>query len=121
MPRGRPIPRMLRPQVTICTLWLCCIRKLSSSAGQDEIAELGVVAGHEFREGNATPAAGNLAFMQTCERNMPRKKKITAIRADSAAYQAAIFNWWEETGKVFAIGANQDTGGEGGDRGHCGK
>ena len=72
------------------------------------IAELGVVAGHEFREGNAAPAAGNLEFMQACERNMPREKKITAIRADSAAYQAAIFNWCEETGKVFAIGAGQD-------------
>ena len=72
------------------------------------IAELGFVAGHEFREGSAAPAAGNLKFMQACERNMPREKKITAIRADSAAYQAAIFNWCEETGKVFAIGTGQD-------------
>ena len=31
-----------------------------------------------------------------------------AVRADSAAYQAAIFNWCEVTGKVFAIGAVQD-------------
>ncbi len=39
---------------------------------------------------------------------MPKGKKIAAVRADSAAYQAAIFNWCEETGKVFAIGADQD-------------
>ena len=72
------------------------------------IAELGLVVGHEFREGNAAPAARNLEFMQACERNMPNGKKITAVRADSAAYQATIFNWCEETGKVFAIGADQD-------------
>ena len=72
------------------------------------IAELGLVVGYEFREGNAAPAARNLEFMQACERNMPKGKKIAAVRADSAAYQATIFNWCEETGKVFAIGADQD-------------
>jgi hypothetical protein len=72
------------------------------------IAELGLVAGYEFREGNAAPAARNLEFMQACERNMPKGKNIAAVRADSAAYQATIFNWCEETGKVFAIGADQD-------------
>ncbi len=39
---------------------------------------------------------------------MPKGKKITAVRADSAAYQAAIFNWCEATGKGFAIGADLD-------------
>ena len=39
---------------------------------------------------------------------MPKGKKIVAVRADSAAYQAAIFNYCEETGKVLAIGADQD-------------
>lgn len=72
------------------------------------IAETGLVIGHEFREGNAAPAAGNLEFLQACERNMPKGKKITAMRADSAAYQAAIFNYGEETGKVFAIGTDRD-------------
>jgi hypothetical protein len=77
------------------------------------IAELGLVVGHEFREGNTAPAARNLEFMQACERNMPKGaaplgKKIAAVRADSAAYQAAIFNYCEETSKVFAIGADQD-------------
>ena len=69
---------------------------------------LGLVAGYDFREGNAAPTAGNLEFLQACERNMPKGKKITAVRADSAAYQAEIFNWCEATGKVFAIGAHQD-------------
>ena len=72
------------------------------------IAELGLVIGHEFRDGNAAPAARNLEFMQACERNMPKGKRIAAVRADSAAYQAEIFNWCEDTGEVFAIGADQD-------------
>ena len=72
------------------------------------IAELGVVAGYEFREGNAAPAARNLEFLQACARNLPKGKKITMVRADSAAYQAAIFNDYEASSKVFAIGADQD-------------
>jgi Transposase DDE domain group 1 len=57
------------------------------------IAETGLVIGFEFREGNAAPAAGNLEFLQACEGAMPKGKKISALRADSAAYQAAIFNY----------------------------
>ena len=52
--------------------------------------------------------AGNLEFLQACERNMPKGKRIVAVRADSAAYQAAIFNWCEVTGKLFAIGADPE-------------
>ena len=62
-----------------------------------------------FREGNAAPAAGNLEFHAGLRSNMPKGRQIKAVRADSAAYQAAIFNWCEDTGKVFAIGADQDT------------
>jgi hypothetical protein len=72
------------------------------------IAENSLVIDHEFREGNAAPAAGNLEFVQACERNMPKGKRIKAVRADSAAYQADVFNYCEETRKVFAIGADQD-------------
>jgi hypothetical protein len=72
------------------------------------IAENSLVIDHEFREGNAAPAAGNLEFLKTCERNMPKGKRIVAVRADSAAYQAKFFNYCEETHKIFAIGADQD-------------
>ncbi|MBU6298189.1 MAG: IS1380 family transposase [Alphaproteobacteria bacterium] len=72
------------------------------------LGELGLVVGYEFREGNVAPAARNLEFLQACEAAMPEGKRIEAIRADSAAYQAAIFNWCDATGKVFAIGADQD-------------
>jgi hypothetical protein len=73
------------------------------------LAENGLVIGYEFREGNAAPNGENLEFLQQCEANMPKGKRIVAVRADSAAYQAAIFNWCEETGKVFAVGADQDS------------
>ena len=73
------------------------------------LAENGLVIGCEFREGNAAPSGENLEFLQQCEANMPKGKRIAAVRADSAAYQAAIFNWCEDTGKVFAIGADQDS------------
>ncbi len=72
------------------------------------LAENGLVIGHEFREGNAAPASRNLEFLQSCAANMPQGKRIAAVRADSAAYQASIFNWCEETGTFFAIGADQD-------------
>ncbi len=73
------------------------------------LAENGLVIGYEFREGNEAPSSQNLAFIQLCEANMPKGKQIQSIRADSAAYQAAIFNWCEDTKKTFAIGADQDT------------
>jgi hypothetical protein len=73
------------------------------------LAENGLMIGSEFREGNATPAARNLEFMQSCEDNLPKGKRIAWVRADSAAYQASIFNWCEATGKTFAVGADQDS------------
>jgi hypothetical protein len=72
------------------------------------IAENSLAIDHEFREGNAAPAARNLEFVQACERKMPKGKRIKAVRADSAAYQTDVFNYCEETHKVFAIGADQD-------------
>ena len=50
------------------------------------IAENSLVIDHEFREGNAAPAARNLEFVQACERKMPKGKRIKAVRADSAAF-----------------------------------
>jgi hypothetical protein len=64
--------------------------------------------GEVFRQGNASPAAGNLQFIQYCEEQLPAGKRIGALRADSAAYQAAIINWCEASGKRFAIGADLD-------------
>ncbi|MGH8273461.1 MAG: IS1380 family transposase [Gammaproteobacteria bacterium] len=72
------------------------------------LAETGLVVGEEFREGNAAPAAGNLEFIRHCEGQLPAGHRIGAVRADSAAYQAAIINDCEARGKTFAIGADRD-------------
>lgn len=72
------------------------------------LAENGLMVGDEFREGNAAPAAGNLEFIRYCEQQLPAGKRIMAVRADSAAYPAAIFNACEEKQQRFAIGADQD-------------
>jgi len=57
------------------------------------IAENGLVVGDEFREGNVGPASRNLAFIKDCAQQMPKGKRITALRSDSAAYQADIINY----------------------------
>jgi hypothetical protein len=72
------------------------------------LAENGLVIGDEFREGNVAPATRNLAFIKYCVRQLPKGKRITALRSDSAAYQAEIINYCEQEGIRFAIGADLD-------------
>ena len=62
----------------------------------------------EFREGNVAPAFGQKAFYLECKRRMPEGKVIRYYRADSASYQAELFNQLEEDGVRFAITADQD-------------
>ena len=64
--------------------------------------------GDEFREGNVAPASRNLEFLKYCERQMPKGKRIKALRSDSAGYQAEIINHCEGSGVEFAIGADLD-------------
>ena len=72
------------------------------------LAKNGLVLGDEFRAGNVAPAARNRAFIKHCVRQMPKGKKISALRSDSAAYQAEIINYCEKEGIQFAIGADLD-------------
>jgi len=72
------------------------------------LAENGLVVGDEFREGNASPGAGNLEFLQHCQRQMPKGKRIGYFRSDSAAYQAKVINYCMEERIRFAIGADLD-------------
>ncbi len=72
------------------------------------IAENGLVLGDEFREGNVAPAARNLEFLRQCVRQMPKGKKLRYLRADAASYQAEVFNYCEDHGIGFAIGATLD-------------
>jgi len=45
------------------------------------IKENALVLGDEFREGNITPASGNLNFINYCIRQMPKGKRIKALRS----------------------------------------
>ena len=72
------------------------------------LAEAGVVIHDDFRAGNVAPASANLDFVKACESRLPKGHRLAAIRADSASYQADLFNYCEETGKTFAIGGRLD-------------
>jgi hypothetical protein len=72
------------------------------------IAENGLVVGDEFRDGNIASAAGNLAFIEQCVRQIPIGKRSTTLRSDSAAYQAEIINYGEKHRIRFALGADLD-------------
>ena len=62
----------------------------------------------EFREGNVSPGAGQLAFYRACQARMPKGKRIAAYRADSASYQAELINELEQDRVRWAITADQD-------------
>ena len=72
------------------------------------LAEAGVVIHDDFRTGNVAPASANLDFVKACEARLPKSHRLAAIRADSASYQAEIFNYCTATGKTFAIGGRLD-------------
>ena len=73
------------------------------------LAENGLVVGDEFRHGNEAPASRNLEFIKYCQKQLPKGKKITALRADSASYQAEIFNYCNARKNriEFAIGVSK--------------
>ena len=72
------------------------------------IQETGMVIHEEFRDGNISPHMGNMAFIKQCCAKMPKGKKIARFRADSASYQAEIFNWCEKNNIKFAVGGRMD-------------
>jgi hypothetical protein len=77
------------------------------------LAENGLVVFDEFREGNDSPGARNLDFIEACCARMPAGKRIGSFRSDSAAYQASVFNYCDhedEDKRInFAVGADLDS------------
>lgn len=73
------------------------------------IAENGLIVGDEFRHGNEAPSHRNLAFLKYCESQLPAGKRIVALRADSAAYQAEVMDYCHAQGIEYAIGADLDS------------
>jgi hypothetical protein len=60
------------------------------------IAEVGQVVAVDFREGNTSPAKGNLEFIKQCQRSLPEGCKVNALRIDAAGYQANIIRYCDD-------------------------
>ncbi|MEA3384320.1 MAG: IS1380 family transposase [Campylobacterota bacterium] len=71
----------------------------------------GYVIDVDFREGNEAPASKNLEFIKQCEEQLPHGVKFDRFRADSASYQADIFNYCDNEEKkiLFTVTAKKDT------------
>lgn len=72
------------------------------------LAENGMIVGDEFRAGSTSPGSRNLEFIKHCANQMPKGRRVAHLRSDSAAYQAKVFNWCDDQGVTFAIGADLD-------------
>ena len=72
------------------------------------IAETGQVLSTDFREGNISPAAGNLEFIHQCEDALPEGVSVKKLRIDAAGYQAAIIDECIERKIDFAIRAKMN-------------
>ena len=68
----------------------------------------GYVIDVDFREGNEAPASKNLEFIKQCVSQLPLDKKFDRFRADSASYQADIFNYCEEKNILFTVTAKKN-------------
>ena len=68
----------------------------------------GYVIDVDFREGNEAPASKNLEFIKQCEVQLPLGKKFDRFRADSASYQANIFNYCDEKNILYTVTAKKN-------------
>jgi hypothetical protein len=68
----------------------------------------GYVIDVDFREGNEAPASKNLEFIKECVLQLPTGKKFERFRADSASYQANIFNYCQEKNILFTVTAKKN-------------
>jgi len=59
----------------------------------------------DFRNGNASPAAGIVDVIKTAQARMPRGGRIARFRSDSAAYNHEVTDYCDSQGIHFAIGA----------------
>jgi len=68
----------------------------------------GYVIDADFREGNIAPADKNLEFIKQCAEQLPVGKTFDRFRADSASYQASIFNYCDQEKILFTISGQKD-------------
>lgn len=68
----------------------------------------GYIIDADFREGNEAPASNNLAFIKSCAMQLPVGTTFDRLRADSASYQAEIFNYCDQEKILFTISGQKD-------------
>lgn len=68
----------------------------------------GWVIDADFREGNIAPADRNLEFIKQCAAQLPIGVTFDRFRADSASYQAAIFDYCDDKEVLFTISGRKD-------------
>jgi len=69
----------------------------------------GYVIHSEFRSGNIAPADHNLEFVKRCIAQLPKGQSLRYLRADSASYQHALFDYCEQNHIVYTVGARLDS------------
>ncbi len=69
----------------------------------------GYVIHSEFRSGNIAPADTNLSFVKRCAQQLPNTQTFSFIRADSASYQAALFDYCDDNAITYTIGGQLDS------------
>jgi hypothetical protein len=69
----------------------------------------GYVIHADFREGNEAPASKNLEFIKNCAAQLPIGTTFDRFRADSASYQAEIFNYCDKENILFSVSGQKDS------------
>ena len=69
------------------------------------IAENGMIAGSDFREGNVSPQSGLVEFIKECRRNYGQEIKL--VRSDSAGWQKDVVDYCNKEKTGFTITADQ--------------
>jgi len=68
----------------------------------------GYVIDIDFRDGSVTPSNKNLDFIKQCQQQLPQGVKFNRFRADSASYQAEIFDYCDKENILFTVTAKKN-------------
>jgi hypothetical protein len=69
------------------------------------IAETGQIVVCDFRQGNTSPAKGNLEFIRQCQNSLPAGCYVQNLRIDAAGYQTEIIKHCDNNNIGYAIRA----------------
>lgn len=69
-------------------------------------AELGLIVGDQFRDGNVPAGMGNLPFVRAVIEDLPSQITVRRVRGDSAMYEQKLLAYLDDEGIEFAISAD---------------